>query len=166
MASGEGITELTGCVAFGVKDSRVDRLINVSQEETMAELTDIAHEFIRQEIEEFIERPDERQRTINTFAKARPEMQAIAAALIEGENETVDQLTRRALDSGIEALEVMDYGLIAGMGIVGIKFRQNFIFVPEVLACARAMTGRNLPKRSASLSPVSSTSSNRSLLLD
>ena len=33
----------------------------------------------------------------------------------------------------------MDDGLIAGMGIVGIKFRENFIFVPEVLACARAM---------------------------
>ena len=33
----------------------------------------------------------------------------------------------------------MDYGLIAGMGIVGIKFRENFVFVPEVLACARAM---------------------------
>ena len=33
----------------------------------------------------------------------------------------------------------MDDGLIAGMGVVGIKFRENFIFVPEVLACARAM---------------------------
>ena len=33
----------------------------------------------------------------------------------------------------------MDDGLIAGLGIVGIKFRENFIFVPEVLACARAM---------------------------
>src|SRR2546430_17662045 len=66
-------------------------------------------------------------------------MQRIAAALIDGDNETVDLLTRQALDAGIEALEVMDYGLIAGMGIVGIKFRQNFIFVPEVLACARAM---------------------------
>ena len=33
----------------------------------------------------------------------------------------------------------MDDGLIAGMGIVGIKFRENIIFVPEVLACARAM---------------------------
>ena len=33
----------------------------------------------------------------------------------------------------------MDDGLIAGMAIVGIKFRENFIFVPEVLACARAM---------------------------
>jgi 5-methyltetrahydrofolate--homocysteine methyltransferase len=105
----------------------------------MAEISNVSNEFIRQEIEEFIERPEERERTINLFARARPEMQAIAAALIEGENETVDQLTRQALDSGIEALEVMDYGLIAGMGIVGIKFRQNFIFVPEVLACARAM---------------------------
>ena len=33
----------------------------------------------------------------------------------------------------------MDDGLIAGMAIVGVKFRENFIFVPEVLACARAM---------------------------
>ena len=105
----------------------------------MAEISNVSNEFIRQEIEEFIERPEERERTINIFARARPEMQVIAAALIEGDNETVDQLTRQALDSGIEAVEVMDYGLIAGMGIVGIKFRQNFIFVPEVLACARAM---------------------------
>jgi len=105
----------------------------------MAAISDIGNEFIRQEIEEYIERPEERARTIATFAKARPEMQIIAAALIDGDNETVDRLTREALAAGIEALEVMDYGLIAGMGIVGIKFRQNFIFVPEVLACARAM---------------------------
>src|ERR1700751_5236476 len=50
-----------------------------------------------------------------------------------------DELTRAALGNGVEALEVMDDGLIAGMAIVGIKFRENFIFVPEVLACARAM---------------------------
>ena len=66
-------------------------------------------------------------------------MQDIAAALIEGENHTVDRLTAAALEDGIEALEIMDDGLIAGMGVVGIKFRENFIFVPEVLACARAM---------------------------
>ena len=105
----------------------------------MAELSDISNDFIRQEIEEFIERPEERERIINTFSKSRPNLQAIAAALLDGDNELVDQLTRQALDEEIEALEVMDYGLIAGMAIVGIKFRQNFIFVPEVLACARAM---------------------------
>jgi len=105
----------------------------------MAELSDVSNDFIRQEIEEYIERPEERERTIKTFARATPKMQEIAAALLDGDNETVDQLTRKALDEGTEALEVMDDGLIAGMGIVGIKFRENFIFVPEVLACARAM---------------------------
>jgi 5-methyltetrahydrofolate--homocysteine methyltransferase len=105
----------------------------------MAELKDVSNDFIRQEIEEFIERPNERERIINLFAKARPKMQDIAAALIDGDNDLVNQLTRQSLDDGIEALEVMDDGLIAGMAIVGIKFRQNFIFVPEVLACARAM---------------------------
>ena len=105
----------------------------------MAELADIKNEFIRNEVEEFIERPDEIERTVNTFARVIPEMQDIAAALIDGANHTVDQLTKEALDAGTEALEVMDDGLIAGMGVVGIKFRENFIFVPEVLACARAM---------------------------
>jgi 5-methyltetrahydrofolate--homocysteine methyltransferase len=105
----------------------------------MAELNEVSNEFIRGEIDEFIERPDERARIINLFASSRPGLQAIAAALIDGDNELVDQLTRQALDEGVEALEVMDFGLIAGMAIVGVKFRQNFIFVPEVLACARAM---------------------------
>lgn len=105
----------------------------------MADINAVSNEFIRQEIEEFIERPEERERVITLFSRARPDMQAIAAALIEGEHEQVDAMTRKALADGIDALEIMDDGLIGGMGIVGIKFRQNFIFVPEVLACARAM---------------------------
>ena len=105
----------------------------------MAELSDIQNETIRDEIEEYVERPDEIERSINIFSKASPRMQDMAAALIEGDHGAVDELTKRALDDGVEALEIMDDGLIAGMGIVGIKFRENFIFVPEVLACARAM---------------------------
>jgi len=105
----------------------------------MAQIEDIDNELIREEIEEFIERPDERERMIEMFARARPAMQEISAALIEGEDDEVDELTRQALDRGITAIEIMDDGLIAGMGIVGIKFRENIIFVPEVLACARAM---------------------------
>ena len=105
----------------------------------MAEIADIENEFIRAEIEEYIERPDEIERMVGLFAEASPAMQNIAAALIEGDNGTVDELTKEALDAGTEALEIMDDGLIAGMAVVGIKFRENFIFVPEVLACARAM---------------------------
>ena len=117
----------------------------------MADITDIANEFIRDEIEEFIERDDERERITNLFAQASEQMQDIAAALIDGDHHTVDELTGQALAGGVEALEVMDDGLIAGMAIVGIKFRENFIFVPEVLACARAMKGRHDPHRAYSL---------------
>ena len=105
----------------------------------MAELTDVANEDLRFEIEEYVEEPEEIQRFISMFSGARPLNQEMAAALIAGNHHRVDELTLQALAEGIEALEVMDDGLIAGMGIVGIKFRENFIFVPEVLACARAM---------------------------
>ncbi len=105
----------------------------------MAKITDIENAFIREEIEEYLERPNETEIAINTFAQVTPAMQEIAAALIDGDHHTVDRLTSEALGKGTGALEIMDDGLIAGMSIVGIKFRENFIFVPEVLACARAM---------------------------
>jgi len=105
----------------------------------MAEISDIVNEFIRDEIEEFIEREDERGHIIDLFAQASERMQNISAALIDGDHEAVDEQTGQAIADGIEALEVMDDGLILAMAIVGIKFRENFIFVPEVLSCARAM---------------------------
>ena len=105
----------------------------------MAQLSDVANDFIREEIEQFIERPDERQRLIDLFAPVRPALQEMAAGLIEGDNGLVDRLTREQLEQGAEATEIMDDGLISGMAIVGIKFRENVIFVPEVLSCARAM---------------------------
>jgi len=105
----------------------------------MADITDVANAFLRSEIEEFVERPNESARLVDLYAGASPEMQAIAAALVEGEDDDVDRLTTEALAAGVPALEVMDNGLIAGMSLVGIKFRESFIFVPEVLACARAM---------------------------
>ena len=106
----------------------------------MAELSDIKNETVRQEIEEYIQREDERTEIVSLYSKTSPLMQEIAAGIIGGKNKLVDELTRRALyDEKIDALVIMDDGLIAGMAIVGIKFRENFIFVPEVLSCARAM---------------------------
>ena len=61
----------------------------------MPDLTDVTNEFLRAEVDEFIERPDERARLIGLFAAASPEMQAISAALIDGDHVTVDALTRR-----------------------------------------------------------------------
>ena len=83
----------------------------------MAEIGDIANEFIREEVDEFLEKDDERNHIVDLFAQTKPLMQDIAAALIDGAHEEVDQLTQQALSEGIEALEIMDDGLIAGMGI-------------------------------------------------
>ena len=105
----------------------------------MVELDDLGNEFLRRELEEYVERDDERQRMIELYVATKPRMQEIAASIIDGQHDETDRMTEEALDDGVEALEVMDDGLIAGMALVGIKFRDNFIFVPEVLACARAM---------------------------
>ena len=66
----------------------------------MASINDIANEFIREEIEEYIEQPDEIQRFIQMFSQAVPNMQDIAAALIDGDHHTVDELTKEALADG------------------------------------------------------------------
>jgi len=51
-----------------------------------------------------------------------------------------DELTRQALDSGIKAQEILTGGLMVGMEKVGIKFRENRVFVPQVLMSAKAMS--------------------------
>ncbi len=51
-----------------------------------------------------------------------------------------DELTKQALDSGITAGEILQGGLMIGMEKVGVKFRENKVFVPQVLMSAKAMS--------------------------
>lgn len=67
------------------------------------------------------------------------DLQALAEALISGDRETVSTLTRQALSEGLSPDEVLNKGLIAGMDVVGQRFKANEIYVPEVLIAARAM---------------------------
>ena len=87
----------------------------------------------------YVEKPFELNHIKGLFENTDPLMQETAYALITGDQHVVDRLTRQALDAGFEANTVLDDGLIAGMAIVGVKFRDNIIFVPEVLVAARAM---------------------------
>ena len=50
-----------------------------------------------------------------------------------------DEITRQALDSGIKAQDILTNGLMPGMEKVGVKFRENKVFVPQVLMSAKAM---------------------------
>ena len=87
----------------------------------------------------YVEKPFELNHIKGLFENTDPLMQETAYALITGDQHAVDRLTRQALGAGFEANTVLDDGLIAGMAIVGVKFRDNIIFVPEVLVAARAM---------------------------
>ena len=53
--------------------------------------------------------------------------------------EGADELTKKALDAGASADDILASALIVGMEKVGIKFRENKIFVPQVLMSAKAM---------------------------
>jgi len=51
-----------------------------------------------------------------------------------------DELTKQALDEGISAQDILTKGLIVGMEKIGIKFKNNEVFVPQVLMSAKAMS--------------------------
>src|SRR6056297_2016926 len=66
-------------------------------------------------------------------------------AVIKGDAETADDLTRKAVDEGVEPLDIINQGLIGGMDVVGKRFKAGDMFVPEVLMSAKAMkAGMNI----------------------
>ena len=54
--------------------------------------------------------------------------------------EGADEITRKALDEGVTPQDILTNGLMPGMEKVGIKFRENKVFVPQVLMSAKAMS--------------------------
>jgi len=66
-------------------------------------------------------------------------LEDISGHLQNGDDEQVVSLTRDALDGDISARQILDDGLIAGMAVVGRKFKAHDIFLPDVLLAAKAM---------------------------
>ncbi len=67
------------------------------------------------------------------------DLKALADAIIKGDQNAAVDITRAALDEGTPAESVLNDGLIAGMDVVGARFKKNEIYIPEVLIAARAM---------------------------
>ena len=63
----------------------------------------------------------------------------ISENLQRGKAKVVKELVQQAIDQGLSAQEILEDGLLAGMNIIGAKFKANEVFVPEVLVAARAM---------------------------
>ncbi|CAA7602631.1 Cobalamin (vitamin B12)-binding domain protein [Acididesulfobacillus acetoxydans] len=71
----------------------------------------------------------------------------IKEALIEGNKEKVKSCVRQALDAGLAPSAIINDGLISGMQVIGVRFRNEEIFMPEVLVAANAMqAGMNIVK--------------------
>jgi 5-methyltetrahydrofolate--homocysteine methyltransferase len=63
----------------------------------------------------------------------------ISTAVQAGKKKDVEALVQQAVDEGIAAQDILNNALLAAMDIIGPKFKNNEIFVPEVLVAARAM---------------------------
>ena len=66
-------------------------------------------------------------------------IQEIAQAVEAGKAKIVTGLVPEALDEGFAPRDILIQGLIDAMGVIGEKFKNNEIFVPEMLVAARAM---------------------------
>lgn len=67
------------------------------------------------------------------------DLQALAQAVIKGDQKTAVDITKLALDEGTAPDVVLENGLIAGMNVIGVRFKANEVYIPEVLIAARAM---------------------------
>ena len=67
------------------------------------------------------------------------DLHEISEKLQEGKAKAVKTLVQQAIDEGYSAETILKDGLMDGMNVIGIKFRNNEVFVPEVLVAARAM---------------------------
>ena len=63
----------------------------------------------------------------------------ISTFLQQGRANNVKELVAKALEEGLAPQQILDEGLLAGMNVIGVKFKNNEVYVPEVLIAARAM---------------------------
>ncbi len=67
------------------------------------------------------------------------DLKPIADNLIKGKAPQVKELVQKVLDEDVDVEKVLNEGLVAGMSVVGAKFKANEFYIPEVLIAARAM---------------------------
>jgi 5-methyltetrahydrofolate--homocysteine methyltransferase len=67
------------------------------------------------------------------------DLQKIADSVINGKAVDVKNLVGAAVSEKVPVGDILNKGLIAGMDVVGVRFRANEFYVPEVLIAARAM---------------------------
>ena len=79
----------------------------------------------------------------NTESEGKLQMDiltSISENVQHGKSKAVKELVAQAIEAGIAPERILNEGLLSGMNIIGEKFKNNEVFVPEVLVAARAMS--------------------------
>jgi 5-methyltetrahydrofolate--homocysteine methyltransferase len=67
------------------------------------------------------------------------DLKVLSEAVIKGDQKTAVEVTRAAINENTPPEKILSDGLIAGMSIIGGRFKKNEVYIPEVLIAARAM---------------------------
>ena len=67
------------------------------------------------------------------------DLKAMAEAIIKGDRDTTIAKVEEAIQEKVPAQQILNDGLMAGMSVIGERFKKNEVYVPEVLIAARAM---------------------------
>jgi 5-methyltetrahydrofolate--homocysteine methyltransferase len=82
----------------------------------------------------------------------------IKESVLKGKVGEIADLVRGALDEGISPQEIIDLGLISGMNEVGVRFKNDEMYIPEVLVSAKTMhTGMEIVRPLLESNAVKST---------
>ncbi|MDQ7095130.1 corrinoid protein [Desulfosporosinus sp. PR] len=66
--------------------------------------------------------------------------ESLKQSVISGKVAEVKEITKAMVDEGVNPIEIINEGLIGGMNVVGVRFKNGDMFVPEVLMCAKSMS--------------------------
>jgi 5-methyltetrahydrofolate--homocysteine methyltransferase len=67
------------------------------------------------------------------------DLKTLSESIIKGDQKTAVEITKAAISENMAPEKILNEGLIAGMNIIGARFKKNEVYIPEVLIAARAM---------------------------
>jgi 5-methyltetrahydrofolate--homocysteine methyltransferase len=67
------------------------------------------------------------------------DLKALSEAVIKGDQNKALEITKAAISEGMAPAKILNDGLISGMNVIGVRFKNNEVYIPEVLIAARAM---------------------------
>lgn len=90
-------------------------------------------------IAKFQEKPVQEEEAQTPGTPGDEKMQAVFKATQDGKNKEIGKCVQDAIDAGCDPTEILNEGMIGAMAVVGENFKKEIIFVPQMLAAARAM---------------------------